>query len=303
MIVASIDIGTNTVLLLIAKTEGGKQLTTILNEYRIPRIGKGLLAGNPIKSEKISELLRVLSEYEIVIKRYNCERIIVTATNAFRIASNRYEIEKNIIDQFGWKVNTITGEEEAQLSFLGSVVNIARDEEILVIDIGGGSTELTFGTDSKIKFRKSFQIGVVSGTEKFLKNDPPCFQEIKKFENHLDNLFNELKNPGYAPQKTIALAGTPTTLACMNHGFTKYNEELIEGNILDFKEILHIKEILSKLSSFEIIRIYKSIVNGREDLILCGSIILLKIMAKLNLSNVIVSTKGIRYGAIIKEII
>ncbi len=303
MTIASIDIGTNTVLLLIASVENDNTLTTILNKHSMPRIGKGLLADYPIKAEKVSELINVLSEFESVIKKYNCKKVIVTATNAFRIASNRKEIEKNIMKHFGWKVNTVSGNDEAQLSFLGAVGNPAGKEETLVIDIGGGSIELTFGNGREMKFRKSFHIGVVNGTEKFLKNDPPFLTDIKKFEDHLEELFNELKNLNFAPHKTIAIAGTPTTLACINLGLAEYNEDLIEGSILMLKEIQHLKDTLLTMTTDEIIKIYKSVVKGREDLILGGTIILLKIMEILNLPYVMVSTKGIRYGAIIKEII
>lgn len=301
MIVASIDIGTNTVLLLIAKKESGTKLTALLNKYSIPRIGKGLTAGGQIQIGKVQELLNVLTEYERLIRRYGCEKIIVTATNAFRIASNRKEIEKIIFEQFGWKVNTVSGETEAELSYLGAITDYVTNEELLVIDIGGGSTELTFGNNKEMKFRKSFHIGAVNGTEMFLKNEPPGIQEIKKFENHLSKLFNELKNSYFTPQKIIAISGTPATLACMNQGLTEYNEEMIEGTLLEFNTILRLKESLSNLSSAEIIETYQSVVKGREDIIFCGTLILLNILKKLNSPSIIVSTKGIRHGAIIKE--
>ncbi len=302
MIVASIDIGTNTVLLLIAEVDQHRKLNTILNEYRIPRIGKGLLPGGPITEEKVKALFNVLTEYENIIKRKNCERVFITATNAFRIASNNDEIAQEIWEQFHWKVNIVPGEDEAYLSYLGAVSDVQNNNNVLIIDIGGGSTELIFGNKNTIEYRKSFHTGVVSGTEKFFRNDPPSSEQINEFEQHLDLTFTELPSLKYAPQIIIALAGTPTTLACMSLDIEEYNEEKIEGYVLNFSEIYRIKEYIRGLSSKRILESYRSVVKGREDLILAGSVILLKIMELLKIDNVKVSTKGIRYGAIIKEI-
>ena len=302
MIVASIDIGTNTVLLLIAEVDQDKKVDTILNEYRIPRIGKGLLPGKPISENKVTDLFNVLNEYEKIVEENNCERVFVTATNAFRIASNNDEIAQKIWEQFHWKVNIVPGEDEAYLSYLGAVSDVKDEDEILVIDIGGGSTELIFGNGNTVLYRKSFHTGVVSSTEKFLLNDPPTTEQIQEFEQHLDLIFKELLVLNYSHEITIALAGTPTTLACMSLEIEEYNEEKIEGYVLEFGKINRIKEDIRKLSSIEILKSYKSVVKGREDLILAGDIILLKIMDLLKINNVRVSTKGIRYGAIIKEI-
>ena len=192
MIVASIDIGTNTVLLLIAEVDQEKKVDAILNEYRIPRIGKGLLPGKPISENKVMDLFNVLNEYEKIIEENNCERVLVTATNAFRIASNNDEIAQKIWEQFHWKVNIVPGEDEAYLSYLGAVSDVKDEAEILVIDIGGGSTELIFGNRNTVSYRKSFHTGVVSGTEKFPLNDPPTTEQVQEFEQHLDLVFKEL---------------------------------------------------------------------------------------------------------------
>ena len=303
MIVASIDIGTNTVLLLIAEVNHDKTLSTILNEYRIPRIGKGLLPGNPIDTNKIQTLIKVLREYEVLTKKYNCEKVLVTATNALRISSNGREITKIIREQFGWNVNIVSGEEEAYLSYLGAISDLTNKGKVIVIDIGGGSTELIYGNRNEIIYKNSFQIGVVSGTGQFLKNDPPTFTQMENFEKYLENVFKELGTTKYAPDVVIALAGTPTTLACMDLNIEEYNEELVEGHNLTFDKIYQIKKHIKKLSSIEILNSYKSVAKGREDLILAGGIILLKIMELINLDYIRVSTKGIRYGTIIKEFV
>ena len=237
MIVASIDIGTNTVLLLIARISNDSKIETLLNEYRIPRIGKGLLPGKKITEEKVKELFAVLEDYSEIIKRHNCERIIVTATNAFRIAANGVQIANEIREKFNWTAKIVTGFEEARLSYLGAISGVDTGREMLVIDIGGGSTELTFGKGPEMSFRESFKTGVVSASEKYFLNDPPLKTEIEKFRNELSILFKKIKNLDYAPESAIALAGTPTTLACIKKKLEQFDENLVEGSILSCQDI------------------------------------------------------------------
>lgn len=302
MIVASIDIGTNTVLLLIAKAGNKRKLQTILDEYRIPRVGKGLLPDKNISDDRIHALFNVLNEYYILIKDHKCDKVVVTATNALRTALNGKEIAHRITDEFGWNVNIVTGVEEANLSYLGAVSGINNKSDKMVIDIGGGSTELTIGTAKEMKFRESFHTGVVSGSERFFKNDPPLKSEIDALRKHLSDIFSKLKTKAYAPIMTIALAGTPTTLACMKQNLEHFDEEKVEGSKLSYIDVKEMVDKLSVLSSYDILNEYKAIVSGRQDLILTGAVILLFIMDMLKIDNVFVSTKGLRYGAILSEV-
>jgi exopolyphosphatase/guanosine-5'-triphosphate,3'-diphosphate pyrophosphatase len=302
MTIASIDIGTNTVLLLIAEVNKKLQIKSTLDEYRIPRIGKGLLPDGQISEDRIKELIFVLNEYKELIKTYECQRIIVTATNAMRIATNRNQIVSRIKDQFGWDANIVSGKEEAGLSFLGAVSSYSGYSTKMVIDIGGGSTELIYGKHTEIEFIKSFPIGVVSCSEKYLKNDPPTQNQLEGLREHIQKVLGELSTLNYRPDISIAIAGTPTTLACMDLNLGKYDEKLIEGHKLSYNKIAEIVNLIQNLTFTAIRNTYKSVVKGREDLILAGSIILLKIMELTKVDYIRVSTKGIRYGAIIKEI-
>ena len=302
MTIASIDIGTNTVLLLIAEVTKELQIKTLLDEYRIPRIGKGLIPNGQISDVRINDLIIVLSEYKKLIEFYNCKRILITATNAMRIAVNRDQIAAKIRGLFGWDVNIVSGKEEARLSYLGAVSGYSKNGTVVVIDIGGGSTELIFGKQTEIEFIKSFPIGVVSGTETYLKNDPPTLKQLENFREHLQIILGEISTLEYNPNIAIALAGTPTTLACMDLNLDKYDEKLIEAYELGYNKISRLKDHIMKITYAEIKNTYKSVVKGREDLILAGALILLNIMRLLKLDNIKVSTRGIRYGVIINEI-
>jgi exopolyphosphatase/guanosine-5'-triphosphate,3'-diphosphate pyrophosphatase len=302
MTVASIDLGTNSILLLIAEVnpETGK-IKTLENLYRIPRIGKGLTPGNPIPEENIGRIFEVLNEYSEIIKKYSCEKVLATGTNAFRIASNKRELVNQIDEKFGFEVRIISGEEEALFSYSG-VSNEYGENNLLVIDIGGGSTEIISGTGSNIYFRKSYSVGVVSLTEKFFQVNPPAKENLDNFIKHVQNVLEEVPDNIKKINTSIAIAGTPTTLACIKLNLKVYNEELIENSSLTNEELNNFVRELSKLTPEEIVINYSSVVKGREDVLLAGTIILAEIVKLLRLNEIKVSAKGIRYGAVVNWI-
>ncbi len=301
MIIASIDIGTNTILMLIANVDASKKIisSTIIDEYRIPRIGKGLSPDKEIGPQQIENLFVVLGEYHQLIKKYNCDKVIAVATNAFRISSNGRKLACEIRNKFGFDVEIISGDDEAKFSYLGAANNKFKGANNLVIDIGGGSTEIIIGNDENILFKKSFLIGVVSGKEKYLNANPLLPAQINKLKEELIKLFNGVYLEKFKIDKTFAIAGTPTTLACLKLNLDHYEESIIEGSDLTKDEVNDFISELSILSPSEILGKYKAVVQGREDVLLCGTIILHTIMEILNLDSVTVSTKGIRYGAIV----
>ena len=300
MITASIDIGSNTVLLLIAKTE--KSTGTIIplrDEQRIPRISEGLTQGGIINEKAEDRLMAVLAEYFNLIKRYRCEKVLISATSAFRKAGNSISIKSKIENEFNTDVNILSGEEEAELAFTGTMSYGDMGNNRLVIDIGGGSTEIIFGEGNDIRFKKSFDTGVVALSEKYLEYNKPIEYKIDLMNKEIEERIGVLPKFINAPGQTIALAGTPVTLACIYKGLTKY-ESKVEGFKLTRENINSLQKYLLKFSPSELLHKYPDIVKHREDLILSGACILLFILELLNIAEVIVSTKGIRYGALYK---
>lgn len=302
MIVASIDIGTNTVLLLIADiNKDSSSLVPIRNEYRMPRIGKGVKETGMINEVKSEQLYQVLSEYDTIIKNYKCEKVIVTGTNALRIAKNSSEISEQINNRFEYTLEVVSGEIEAEYAYLGAISELEKSRSNLVIDIGGGSTELIFGDESGITFKRSLQIGSVSATEDLLKIIPPAVTELDDLNKEIYSLLEDLKIRNTS-ENVIAIAGTATTLASMNLGLREFEEAKVEMSTLSQKELEKIINELKPLMSAEISNRYGSIMKGREDIILAGSLILSNIMKFLNIDQLKVSSRGIRYGAIVKKI-
>jgi exopolyphosphatase/guanosine-5'-triphosphate,3'-diphosphate pyrophosphatase len=299
MTVASIDIGTNTVILLIATVDrSDNSLQSLHNEYRIPRIGKGLEPNGEISEEKLNLLFLILTEYKLIIEKYNCEKILVTATNAFRLASNSSEISAEIKDKFNFDVNIISGDVEADYAFLGALSGRNISNSSLVVDIGGGSTELIFGSRSEIFFKKSYFIGSVIATEKYLKHTPPLPKEIEKLDLKLEDIFKEVTEKS-KPKKVIAIAGTPTTLACMVKGLKEFEEAEIDGSDLTAADLQNLVSEIKILKPEQIKKYFGDVLRGREDIIVGGALILKKIMEIIDLDRVMVSSRGIRYGAII----
>lgn len=302
MLIASIDIGSNTVLMLISEVDfASNRFNPIKNYYEIPRIGKGLRNDNSIAEEKIILLIDILTRFKKESSQFQCEKIICVATSAMRITKNQFEICERVFNATGIKINVISGEEEAALSFLGAV-SAQHLGKYLVIDIGGGSTELIFGNNQNIEFKKSFPIGVVSFFEKYIKFFPVSDSIISEIEFTIEQHIEAIHISDFSNCSAISIAGTPTTLAAIKNNLNDFNEEMIEGDILTIEEIERQIQSFKFMKPDEILSNYSQVVKGREDLILVGAIILKTIMSKLKIKNTTVSTRGIRYGLVQKFI-
>lgn len=290
MIISSVDIGTNTVLLLIADADlKNKKIIPLLNKYRIPRIGKNVDSTGIISADSVEKLKDTLLEYKAISETYSSTKIIATATAALRRAWNKEHILNYIHKQTGISIRVIDGEEEAYLAYLG-VTEGSDDVKLkMVIDIGGGSTELVAGIADNLSFKKSFNIGVVSASESNKSGS----------DHYYTDFFNGLSSLNITPDETYAIAGTPTTLAAIKAGSKQYDENTIEGMILSLNDINSIIGSYIK-SPKEFQEEYYEILKGREDLIIPGSYILKTIISYLNIENIIVSTRGIRHGVVIE---
>ena len=298
--IASIDIGSNTVLLLIAETDmSNYKIKTIANFYEMPRISKDLKKTGVISRERKEKLFEVLKKYKRKIAEHNCDKILVSATNAFRIAKNANEIVSEIKNKFGFDVNILSGDEEAKFSFLGATFEFEFDQNALVIDIGGGSTEVIYGSNENILFKRSFGFGVVSLTEKFITGYPVSENEIRKISEYVKENFENLTSVIPFSLFSIAVAGTPTTLSCIKQNLKTYDENKVEKSILTADDLRMLLSKLKVLTPAEVKTNFGSVVAGREDVLLTGTLILASLTDVLKIEKFHVSGKGIRYGAIV----
>jgi exopolyphosphatase/guanosine-5'-triphosphate,3'-diphosphate pyrophosphatase len=300
MTIASIDIGTNTVLLLVAEVDSvTRKIIPLHNEHRMPRIGQGTKQAGIISQDKLTQLYDVLKEYDSIIQRYNYDKVLLTGTNAFRMSSNTNDIKKEIKKSFDYDLNVISGEEEAEYAYFGAISNLYNPDNSTVVDIGGSSTEIIYGEGYNILDKNSLQLGSVSGTEQFLKHSPPKKFEIENFSKEIKKLFSTFDKT-LIPKKVMAIAGTATTLACMKLGLKEFEEKKVAKHIISIQDMKNIIGELSSVTATEILDKFGSVMNGREDIIFAGAFILQQFMEHFGIDHVIVSTRGIRYGAIVK---
>jgi exopolyphosphatase / guanosine-5'-triphosphate,3'-diphosphate pyrophosphatase len=300
MRIASIDLGTNTALMLIADVTE-QVFETISDEQKLIRIGKGVDKDRNISNAAFNRCRDALLEYKEEALRHGAQRIVVTGTSALRDAANRDSFIADIYEQTGLRIEVLDGDDEARWTYTGAIIGMnLPSTHICVLDIGGGSTELTYGKDQKILAHKSVDIGCVRLTERFLSGPPPSETELDSLLNYIVPFIKEL--PAISDEDTcfIAVAGTATTLAAVDLGLNIYNSGKVAGHELSLQRISELYELFRPLNHDALIS-RLSIDTGRADIILSGIIILREIMKLRNLDSAIVSTQGLRYGIAQRE--
>jgi exopolyphosphatase / guanosine-5'-triphosphate,3'-diphosphate pyrophosphatase len=295
---AAIDIGTNTLLMLIAEVNPDSHFRIISDEHHIARLGDSVSQTKIINQEAIQRAISILKSYSKICLENEVHKISVVGTAVFRNAENGEEVRQQLSEVINSEIKIISGEEEARLSFLGTVNN---DYPTSVLDIGGGSTELIFGEGNKVINKHSYPIGAVSITENFFPSHPPLPENLYKARKYIKDVFSSYSFDNQNIKSLYAVAGTPTTLAAVSLGILDYEPELIDNYKLTLGEIDRIIELFLNSSLNEITN--KFYVHPlRADVITAGAIILKNTLDYLKLDHCIVSIRGLRYG-VLKQLI
>ncbi len=311
MIQASIDIGTNTMLLLVAETEeipsnqsGQKRkiLKTIDSRIEYPRLGYGVNANRKFSLEAMNRAEDVFKKYKEICNQYKVEKIFAVATSASRDSINAKEFFDKIKKLTQIEVSIIPGEQEAKLSFLGGLLPMNDPQNTAILDIGGGSTEFVVFDKINNKISgQSIDMGCVRGTEMFLRGDPYEKQSLEILEKYLkemwkqihSDLSKELRN-----KEWVAIAGTPTTLAAHALHLPVFTSEKVDGYRLSRCHVADLYESLATQTETER-KANPVIGQGRSDLIVTGAAILLTAMETFEKEDVIVSSRGLRHGILL----
>jgi len=301
MTIGVIDIGTNTVLLLIARVDSAGHVETILDMQRLPRLGKGTDENKKLSPDAMRRVKDVLAEYKGIISRHQVGKVTVAATSAVRDASNREIFRKMVADETGYDLEVLTGTEEAELTFRGAISGLMGVKPVTVIDIGGGSTEITTGSRDGITGSLSLDIGAVRLTERFLKHDPPTPEELSGTEAFLDSQFATV-DPQSRGSFLVGVAGTATSLAVLDLGLPAFERSLVANHVLTLRRLTELFQQLRGLKS-EQIRALSEVLAGREDIIIAGTMILKGLMERLRFPSLIVSERGIRYGLALRDLV
>jgi exopolyphosphatase/guanosine-5'-triphosphate,3'-diphosphate pyrophosphatase len=300
MTIATIDIGTNTVLLLVATVDTRGSLRTLAYEQRIPRLGRGVDARRILQPEAISRVVHVLREYTDIIKRYAVDHVLVCGTSAVRDALNRLELVDAIHRETGYHLEVLSGDDEAVWTYRGAISGLGHAGSAVVLDIGGGSTELIVGDGRTIGQRTSIDVGSVRLTERFFKSDPPAPSEIQEASAMIDTSLKDsnLHLPDGA--QWVGVAGTVTTLVLVAQGKTSFAVEGVTNTILSHSDVHAMFGRFAALRASDIRKI-SAVLEGRADVILAGTLVLRKIMERYQIPMITVSERGLRYGLAIRE--
>ncbi len=242
--VAAIDCGTNSIRLLIADVDhsnGTARLTDVVREMRVVRLGQGVDATGELAPEALDRTFAATADYARLIRQHGAARVRFVATSASRDARNRQVFVDGIRDLLGVEPEVITGDEEAALSFAGasSVLPILDGEQVLVVDLGGGSTEFVLGTADGVTAAKSVDVGCVRLTERHLRDDPPTAEQIAAAEADVDTAITRagLDVPLERATAVVGVAGSITTITAHALRLPEYSPEAIHGAELPIDDI------------------------------------------------------------------
>lgn len=298
--VAVVDIGTNSTRLLVADVEDG-HVEEIDRRTRVTRLGRGVdLSGN-LATEAIEGVCEVLAEYLEVYQELGATIVDAIATSAVRDASNGDAFIAELRERFALDARILAGEEEALLTYRGATAEHPPPQPIVVIDIGGGSTELIVGTGAEVAFHTSIQAGVVRHTERHLASDPPAPTELEALANDVLGLLTEAlsADPDLDVESGIAVAGTPTSLAAIDLHLDPYDPRRVHGHRMSLDSIQHMLSQLASLPMAER-REVVGLDPDRAPTIVAGVVILIEVMRAFGLTEIEASEHDILHGAAIQ---
>jgi exopolyphosphatase/guanosine-5'-triphosphate,3'-diphosphate pyrophosphatase len=304
---AVIDVGTNSIKLLVADV-AGRDVQPVHEESRQTRLGRGFYETRRLQPEAVACTAEAVWEFAETAREKNADSIRVFATSAARDAMNPMDLTDTIFRASGLKTEIISGAREAEWVFQGVTTDpeLAR-HPLLLLDVGGGSTEFIVGGGGKKHFAHSFPLGTVRLMEQFPHSDPPTRAEFKSCRDWLKNLLHAEIRPQIAPAlknesgeiRLVGTGGTTSILARIENKLDRFDREKIERTILDFDRIVAHRKKLWRLPLAERKEI-TGLPKLRADVILTGMLIYEMVMEEFGFKQLRVSTRGLRFAAVME---
>ena len=288
--VASVDLGTNSTRLLVADVEGDR-LDEIVRRLTITRLGEGVDERRKLLPLPITRVRNCLTEYRRELESLGAERTLAIATSAVRDAENGEAFLGEIEWSYGFTTRLLDGGEEAAMMYRGVTAGRPPLDDTLLVDIGGGSTELVLGTNGGPVSSTSLDVGCVRVTERFLPSDPPTPTELAAAAAHVRALL-----PPLDARAAIGVAGTVTTLATLDLGLAEYDPERTHGHRIPLASVERELEEIAALTNDERTRV-PGIEPGRAPVIVAGIVVLREVLRAYGLDEVEVSERDILHGA------
>jgi exopolyphosphatase/guanosine-5'-triphosphate,3'-diphosphate pyrophosphatase len=298
--VAIVDIGSNSIRLLIADKTDDDEITELDRQANVTRLGQGVDTSNRLADDAIERTYKVLADYAQRMDKHDCDERIAVLTSAVRDSDNGEEFAETVKERYGITPHVLKGDEEARLTYLGATSerDPADTTQTLVLDIGGGSTEMIIGAGPELTFRVSTQAGVVRQTERHLPDDPPTHEQMDALTNDVrkilkDNVPEELRTK---VNKGIAVAGTATSLAAIAQHLDPYDPDKVHGYELSTDECDRILDELSAMT-LEQRKKVPGLHPDRAPTIIAGVLIFKQVVELFGLTKIEVSEHDILRGA------
>ncbi|HTN22756.1 MAG TPA: Ppx/GppA phosphatase family protein [Solirubrobacteraceae bacterium] len=302
MRVAVVDIGTNSTRLLVADVSPARVVTQLHRESIVTRLGEGVDASGRLGDAPMQRVFATLGRFRRTIDEYGATATTAVLTSAVRDAANGAEFTKAVREGFGLDARTIDGGEEAALTFSGATSERAGDHrEVVVVDIGGGSTEFVIGRDGTVDFHVSTQAGVVRQTERHLHDDPPPADGLQELAEEVRQIIDDA-----VPQQVrervetgIAVAGTATSCAAIELELDPYDPERVHGHVLQLATCEMLLARLAAMTNDER-RAVVGLHPDRAPTIVAGIAMLVEILRAFGLEEIEVSEHDILRGAALR---
>jgi exopolyphosphatase/guanosine-5'-triphosphate,3'-diphosphate pyrophosphatase len=296
--IAIVDVGTNTTRLFVADVEAGRVTAELHRESRVTRLGAGVDRHGQLAPDAMERERSVLGDYRTRIDELGVDRAVAIMTSAVRDAANGREFALEVGERYRLDVHVLSGDEEARLTYRGATDELESEEEVLVVDIGGGSTELVLGRGREPEFHVSTQAGVVRQADRHIEHDPPTEEELHAVAEDVRGVV-EAAVPAQrraGVTRALAVAGTPTSLAAIAQGLEPYDPRQVHGYRLTAAERDAIRARLVALPLEERRRV-DGLHPDRAITIIPGVVILGVVMDLFGLDAVEVSEHDILRGA------
>ncbi len=296
MRVAVVDMGTNSTRLLVCDAEGGR-ISELERRSTVTRLGRGVDTSRKLAAEAIEDVCDTVASYMDVVKAHDCDRFVAVATSAVRDADNRGAFTGELRERFEIDARVLTGDDEARLTYLGATHDRETARDTLVVDIGGGSTELVVGSGSEVSFHASLNAGTVRHTERHISHDPAEAGELEALAGDVRALIDRaLSGSDFAHARSgIGVAGTPTSLSAIQQELDPYDADAVHESKLTLQEIQRMFSRLAAKSLEERLEV-TGLHPGRAPTIVAGVVILIQVMRAFGLSEIEVSEHDILYG-------
>jgi exopolyphosphatase/guanosine-5'-triphosphate,3'-diphosphate pyrophosphatase len=297
---AAFDVGTNSTRLLVGDVAGGVIVAEHAREMVITRLGKGVDRSGRFDPAALARTLEVLAGYAEVCRRLGVERRRLVATSATRDAADRQVFLDGVRELLGVEAEVLSGQAEAAAAYRGATAGLDGDRPTLVVDIGGGSTELIYGDGTTSRAMVSLDIGCVRLFERHLHTDPPTAAEVAALRAdvaaHLERV-GEVLDPG-AAGRVVGVAGTVTTVAAIALGLETYDPRRIHRATVGAAEIAATAEKLAAMTVAERAAM-PVMARGREDVIAAGALLLDLLVSKFQIEQVVASESDILDGVLL----